>query len=497
MSGEIGFRNGDLVARNISFNYLLDPQVADPGLITADAQLLIGSITTDPTQAMLAGFLTSTGRTISISYDTPNINIESMIGGGTLSTLTPDVGGVVNPVGNNINVKGLPILAGQTRRLQTETTNVSTVGNPVLQIKAPNCALFIVDNNAYAAGLYSTHITIQSAIDDAASLQVSTGVNQTIFIRPGVYTENLTMAPGINLAAYACDSRSPNVSIIGKVLINAAGPNAFTGLQIRNNGDYAIAVTTTGASPTIDFVNCFIIATNFNAIFTNVNCLMWFLQCQGDILDGVSAFCTLNAGTVNFQYCRMFNVSASSGVSTISNANISLTYTSWNNRVQTLPGSSFGAGYSNFRTGGLAGPILQFNATIVSQIRLAFCNIDSQNQVAIDVGVNCGIILVCCTIDCFGAASITGLGGVNYTLLQFSNTASPLTISNQTPTGIGPRISVFGQSQIISGAGNPNGSVVAPQGSIWLRTDAGAAVNNRTYVNTNNGTGWTAFLTVS
>ena len=492
MSGEVGFRNGDLIAKNITFDYKSVTDAAQPGVITADGQILIGSVITTPDIAMKPGFLHPASGNVTVNYNpvTGNLDIDTTVGGGTLSTLTPDVGGVVNPVGNNINVKGLPILAGQTRRLQTETTNI---GGPNLQVKAPNCALFIVDKNP----LYGTHITIQSAVNDAATQQLLSGKNQTVFLRPDIYTENVTMAPGVNLASFASEGRSSTVKIKGQLLINAAGPNAFTGIRFETNGNYAIAVTTTGASPQITFINCSLIAADFNALLTSVNCTITFAYCEGDILDGASAYCTLNAGTVFFNTCRMFNISASAGITVVSNANLNMAYTGWNNRVQTLPGSSFGVGNCTFRTGGLPGPILQFNATSVSQIAISYSYIDSQNQVAIDVAATVGILLQCVTINCFGAAAITGAGSMTYTPIFFSSATSTCTIAGQNPTGIGPRIAVSGQSQLISGAGNPNGVVTAGVGSIWMRSDGGAAVNNRAYVNTNGATGWTAFLTVS
>jgi hypothetical protein len=50
--------------------------------------------------------------------------------------------------------------------------------------------------------------------------------------------------------------------------------------------------------------------------------------------------------------------------------------------------------------------------------------------------------------------------------------------------------------QIVSGTGDPNGAVTAPEGSLYLNTN-GTGVANRAYINTNSGTVWTAIATAS
>lgn len=47
---------------------------------------------------------------------------------------------------------------------------------------------------------------------------------------------------------------------------------------------------------------------------------------------------------------------------------------------------------------------------------------------------------------------------------------------------------------VFSGAGVP--SILAPQGSLYLRTD-GSSVSTRAYINTTGGTVWTAITTVA
>lgn len=102
MTDAIGFRNGDLIAKNISFDYTTDPQPAQPGIITEDGQLLIGSIQTNPNVAMSAGRIDSVTTALTIDYVFPDITLDVVEGDLDISTLnaTPQfqddgVGGLV------------------------------------------------------------------------------------------------------------------------------------------------------------------------------------------------------------------------------------------------------------------------------------------------------------------------------------------------------------------------------------------------------------------
>ena len=65
-------------------------------------------------------------------------------------------------------------------------------------------AKWIVDSTASLG----THTTIAAALTSASS-------GDTIFIRPGTFTENLTLKAGVDLCAFDCDALTPNVTIDG------------------------------------------------------------------------------------------------------------------------------------------------------------------------------------------------------------------------------------------------------------------------------------------
>ncbi len=49
---------------------------------------------------------------------------------------------------------------------------------------------------------------------------------------------------------------------------------------------------------------------------------------------------------------------------------------------------------------------------------------------------------------------------------------------------------------VYTGAGDPNGTITAPQGSLFLRTD-GSSTSTRAYSNTDGVTAWTAVTTAT
>ncbi len=102
-----------------------------------------------------------------------------------------------------------------------------------------------------------THTTIQSAVTDAAAVQVATGNAQTIFIRPSTYTENITLAVSVNLTAFDCDAITPSVTIVGKCTAGFSGTCSLSGIKLKTNSDFFLDVTTSSAT-VVNLISCFL-----------------------------------------------------------------------------------------------------------------------------------------------------------------------------------------------------------------------------------------------
>lgn len=83
------------------------------------------------------------------------------------------------------------------------------------------------------------------------------------------------------------------------------------------------------------------------------------------------------------------------------------------------------------------------------------------------------------------AVKVTNIGSTNTTSSTVINAGSGLI----TMVG-GIALNSAAGPQILAGAGDPNGLVTAPKGSLWMRTDGGAST--RLYSNSNSITAWAA-----
>ena len=111
-------------------------------------------------------------------------------------------------------------------------------------------AVWIVDGTNPING---THSTIAAATASAAS-------GDTIFIRPGTYTESFTAKAGVNYIGWSGDGLNNNVIINGNsptISISSAGNYSFSNIQLKSAGN-AMIVSGSGAVT--------LTLTNFNLV---------------------------------------------------------------------------------------------------------------------------------------------------------------------------------------------------------------------------------------
>ena len=196
------------------------------------------------------------------------------------------------------------------------------------------CARFIVDPVASQG----THTTITAALASAVA-------GQTIFVRPGVYTENLPLKAGVNLVSYEVDALTPNVTIVGKCTYSSAGTTCVSGIRLQTNGDFLLEVTGVAAS-IVTLEDCYLDCTNNTGIsFTTANASSFvnIEQCGGDIKAlGIKLFeatstggfgiirsgftnsgfsvtpSTMSAGLLTVNFCDLFSAITITGTCTLS-----------------------------------------------------------------------------------------------------------------------------------------------------------------------------------
>ena len=402
---------------------------------------------------------------------------------GAGKTITGDSGGALSPTANNWN-----ILGQQAGSLAV----MDTIGaGSTLSIENRTWLTSLVVDASSTVGLRGTFTTISAALTAAVS-------GQTIFIRPGTYTEDLTLKAGVNLTAFAGDELTPNVTIIGKCSFSDAGNVTISNIRLQTNSDFLLAVTGSSAS-ILRLRNCYLNVTNNTAIsFTNSNATSRIdvYRCFGDIgTTGIALFSSSSIGTIEFYFTEITNSGASTTSSTISAGKMNAFY----GRFETV--------FTSSGTGRILSRYIDYFAQNINTIALTiggtatsdcyFCRIASGSAECVTVGGSTTLTLTSCSLTSSGTNVATGAGTIKYSGIFMDSTGGvAMTTTTQTVDVIGPRIELSGGCQILSGSGSPNGSVTAPKGSLFLRTN-GSSTNNRMYVNTDSGTTWTAITTVA
>lgn len=213
-------------------------------------------------------------------------------------------------------------------------------------------AKFIVD----ASAANGTHTTIASALTSASS-------GDTIFIRPGTYTENLTLKAGVNLSAYNCDAFN-NVIISGNATLSTAGTVNISGIRLQTNSAALITVSGSVAS-ILNLTNCYLNCTNNSGITfssSSSSARIHIYNSQGDLgTTGIALFSVTSAGELRFVNSSFTNTGGSSTANTVSSGTFSSLYSNLSNPV----------------TSSSTGSVVQFCSTI---------DTTAQNVTALTVG---------------------------------------------------------------------------------------------------------------
>lgn len=175
--------------------------------------------------------LASLGGTILITNAIGSINLET---GGTLATQ------YVTDSGTAIPALGILNVIGGNSIVTSGGTNIVTIKNMADNTK------YVVDPRAGETNF----TTIQSAINAAYADYLVFGFPVTIYIRPGTYTESLTLYSNVNLVG---DSDQPIIN--GTHLPSASGEILFENIYFTKNG-YILNDDATAGTTNITFKSC-------------------------------------------------------------------------------------------------------------------------------------------------------------------------------------------------------------------------------------------------
>ena len=290
----------------------------------------------------------------------------------------------------------------------------------------------------YAEG--ANYITIASALTAASS-------GQTIFLRPGTYTENITLKAGVNITAFN-DGLTPNVTIVGTCTMTTAGTVTLSGIRLQTNSAALLAVTGSAAS-IVNLVDCYLNITDNTAITfssTSASASINLFRCTGNIgALGIAIFAHSSNGLLTFNYSNITNTGASTTSNTVSgtNSGLRLYYTLIANPI-TSSGTTatFLIDYSTVDCSALNTSAVIHGSTVGTASSILQARILSGTATAITIAASATLVIDRSEINSSNTAVISGAGTILYVDLSFPSSSSNITVTTQTLYNTGPSMSV-------------------------------------------------------
>lgn len=307
--------------------------------------------------------------------------------------------------------------------------------------------------------------TIGAALTAAVS-------GQTIFIRPGTYTENPTLKAGVDLCAFDCDALTPNVIINGECTATFSGTCSITGIELQTNSNFFLSVTGTNTT-NVNLYSCFLnclnnTGINFSATAGLVDCA----YCHGNIATtGISLYSLSSGGGINLYWSRILNSGSSTTASTCSNGFITIEYCDL-----VFPVSSSGTGasviltYSKIDLSSLNTTAVTYNSTNAGGGAAFYSFFLSGSASAISIGAGSNFTTYGATINSSNTNAITGSGTLNFSPINMVGTSTLVNTTTLTPKSIGPFITMPQQPAFSANAANQ--PAVTGDGTIYTVTFA-------------------------
>lgn len=272
-----------------------------------------------------------------------------------------------------------------------------------------------------------THTTIASAITSAAS-------SDTIFIRPGTYTENLTLKAGVNLTAFGSDSFNGTVTINGTCTFTGTGTVNIYGIQLKTNSNFLLVSSGANAS-NITLTNCYLNCLNNTGIsFTNSNALsnINIILCNGNLATtGIGYFAHSGAGTLLIQEGTYSNSGNSTTVSTVSGAGA----IQIEDIVGNFPITTSSTSQTFLKNVALQTPgTISFTCGGTGSNQVTYSTFFSDTASAISIGAGATLVLIYSSLNSSNTNVIIGAGILRASVIEFSGTSSGFNVTTISPT---------------------------------------------------------------
>lgn len=313
-----------------------------------------------------------------------------------------------------------------------------------------------------------THTTIASALASASS-------GDDIFIRPGTYTENLTIKAGVNLVAFPTDP-SGNVTIVGNLTSGISGTASFSGIRFQTPSGNYIFTSFGSDQQTHNFYNCYFNCTLFGAIAntnSNASSRLNFYNCTGDLATTGIGFISTSNNTVSIYNTVITNSGGSSGANSINSGTLRLINSEIYSLFQAVSTGQFEFRDSLVDTSAINAVCMNSFSTSGSSSAYN-CRFASGSAACINIDASHTATLSNCVLNSSATNAITGTGAISYSNLIFSGSSTGLSMSTQTPLPTGP--------------GNFRGLVTGTPGAGFIGQQIRSAISSASSVSITNNT---------
>ncbi len=286
-------------------------------------------------------------------------------------------------------------------------------------------AKWIVDATAGSG----THTTIASAITSASA-------GDTIFIRPGTYTENLTLKVGVNLTAWPTDSSlngTGTVIISGNATLSTAGSVTISGIQLQTNSAALLTVSGSVAS-IVNLYNCYLNCSNNTGITyssSSATSAININNCSGNLgTTGIGLFTNSSTGNMNIYRSLITNTGSSTTASTSSNGFLNIYYSSLKIVITTSSTAATDFLFNWFDTSNINTTSITVGGTGAND--WSYIAFDSGNASAVSISTLCTLSFSHGNVETTNPNAITGAGTLSYSALTLEGSGTGI-----NTTGIG------------------------------------------------------------
>ena len=268
-----------------------------------------------------------------------------------------------------------------------------------------------------------------------ATALTASATGQTIFIRPGTYTENLTLVAGVNLCAFDCDAFN-NVIISGNATFSGTGTVNISGIRLQTNSAALLTVSGNSAS-IVNLIDCYLNCTNNTGITfssSNAAAFIYVHQCFGDLgTTGIKLFDQTSAGTLEFWFSKFTNTGASTTATTQSAGSCLPYYSSFEFPITNSSTAYFSANYCRHDTGAQNVTCLTIGGSGANTANYTEFNSGSASAISASTALG----LRNCIVFSTNATAIAGVGTVTFDKIGFPSSGNAITTPGSATTRFG------------------------------------------------------------